>query len=156
MIRVKLGNRTLGVTFQREFIPALIRETLKGRMSEDAPQVRATYCELHRLDDNGQSEAIVARSRARCARQDNFSFEAGRKLSLARALKQYGLTRDERSRVWSIYLDRPRPVSRPKVKVQPPLILEGSPAGMGAGDHADGYREPAQVHAQLDLNAGEV
>lgn len=151
MITVKLGNRTLGITFQRELIPA---------SAANPSHVRATWCELHRLAPpvtgaNGKithmTEAIVARAYARCAKRDNFNLEAGRKLALTRALKSYGLTRDQRGLVWSAYLDRPRPTSKPRaqapVKVQPVedailTILEGSPSSVRS-----------QVH--LDLNAGE-
>lgn len=151
MIRVKLGNRTLGITFQRETIEP----------SANNPRyVRATWCELHRLAPDGKTEAIVARSYAKCAKRDRFSLESGRKLALARALKQYSMKREERTIVWNTYLDRPRPVSKPKaeaVKVQPaePVLdldlIDGS-------QQADGFLDvdrDRHIHS-LDLHAGEV
>lgn len=149
VITVKLNNRTLGVTFQRETAPA------------DGPfpgEVRATWCELHRLDSNGKSEAIVARTRARCARSDNFNKDVGRKVSLARALKQYGLTRLDRTLVWFAYHERPRPVSKPKATPQPveEAMVNILDLTDNANQQADGFREINQRFVGLDLNAGEV
>lgn len=151
MIRVNLGNRTLGITFQRE-----VKEP-----SKDNPRhVRSTWCEIHRLtppvidengvvlDPGGKTEAIVARSYAQCAKRDVHRHELGRKLALARALKQYLLPKEDRARVWAAYLDRartPRAAASVRVKVQP----------IADGQQADGFKESNQSILGMDLNAGE-
>lgn len=184
MLRVTLSNRILGIAFQYEYEKGeVLPSTGDGTQGEIVNLYpKRAWCELHRLaaqapDKDGKvtfkSEAIVARSGALVSHREpgGFKYDKGRKLSLTRALKQYGLTRDDREIVWRAYLDRPRPVSKPKlkasVKVQPAeeairTILEGSP---NVGQQADGYREPAPritrdpvaaaIH-RLDLNAGEV
>lgn len=128
-IVVDLGNRTLGITFQREFeIPeeGLFinkRHVRTGEMRLSAPagedKLRATYCEIHRLKEAPKpapfegvewvSDGIMARTRARADSRDSFSREKGRKIALRRALVQYGLTRGDRVLVWHAYHNRPRP-----------------------------------------------
>lgn len=140
MITIKLGlSRTLGLEFPRE-----TREPSK----ENPRRVRATWCEIHRLNTDGKSEAIVARGYAQCAKKDRHSNELGRKKALARALKQYLLPKLERTQVWNAYLDRPRPISKKPVKVQP---VEDALSMINESFHPVEAR-----HAHLDLNAGEV
>lgn len=144
MIHVKLGNRTLGITFQYEVIkPSL----------ENPDAVRRTWCEIHRLgppvtDKDGkvhyQTEAIVARAGGRCSPSEpgGFNYEKGRKLGLARALKSYGLTRPERTKVWHAYLGRPRPKSVQLVKVQPADVHLTEPlATLTIPDFVEGMKQ---------------
>lgn len=152
-MKVRIGTRLLALVFPYELLKP---------SRENPNEVRAVYCELHRIDAQGKTEAVLARTRARCSVKDNFSFEKGRKTALARALKNYGMVKQDRAIVWEAYLNRPRPKSvQPPVKIQPresqsieeaisnivSNIVEFNP------QQADGYREPT-IHT-LDFNAGE-
>jgi hypothetical protein len=183
MLRVTLSNRILGIAFQYEYEKGeVLPSTGDGTQGEVVNLYpKRAWCELHRLaaqapDKDGKvtykSEAIVARSGALVSQHEpgGFKYDKGRKLSLTRALKQYGLKRDDREIVWHAYLDRPRPISKPKVKARVQPVEEAMinildlDAPM-TGQQADGYREPpphitrdpvaAAIH-RLDLNAGEV
>lgn len=159
MLRVKIGNLSLGISFQRETV---LTESTTFKHSPTY-EVRATYCNLHRLTVDGKTDAIIARAYAKADSRDSFNLEAGRKLALTRAMRQLPaiLNKDARTVVWGAYLDRPRPVSKPKapVKVQPAeeaikVIMEGSPSSLTM---PDGFRDPVAVAIhRLDLNAGEV
>lgn len=152
MLNIRLGTIFLGVTFRYELTPG---------SDADLPQIRATYCELHRLNSEGKTDAIVARTRATCAHGDTFRKEAGRKLALARALKQYGLTRVQRTSVWLAYHKRPRPVSKQKVKVQPAAeavaVVNLDETFPGSSEQqADGFRETNRAITGMDYHAGEA
>lgn len=169
MIRVNLGNRTLGITFQREYEKVEIEKSNgDGSVTLTAQGFpRATFCEIHNVaqferEIEGEkrliweSVSIVARTRALIATKgkvkDNFSAEKGRKIALARALKQYGLSRDGRLLVWNAYFDRPR--------VQSHLLTQAPAEPVHLSD-ATGHVDPPrnQVHAtlhSLDLHAGEM
>jgi hypothetical protein len=156
MIRVVIGSKTFGLTFPHEYEKKEVEKSTgsgeQGKVVNLYP--KATYCELHQLDKEGKSERILARSRALIASKgrvkDNFSYEMGRKIALRRALKQFGLTRGERTVFWQTYHARPRPISVKKTKeVEPAQPVEGSSQG-------DGYFEPARAVHTLDLNAGEA
>lgn len=56
-----------------------------------------TYCDVY------VGDAIIATGDARCNPSDHFCKESGRKLSLARALKQANIPKEERKKVWEIY-----------------------------------------------------
>lgn len=171
MIRVTVGNRTLGIAFQREFEIVEVEKSRGDGTLTRTKQGRpiATYCEIHTLQEvekhiKGETRkiwdtlAMVARSRALIASRgvrDVFTYEKGRKIALTRALKQYGLSREARSLVWAAYHDRPRPISKPKlpqVKIIPE-VEEGI-------THVDGFKAMApDLHRNLhslDLLAGEA
>lgn len=166
MLNIRLGTIFLGITFRYELTPGA---------EVGSAAIRATYCELHRLNSEGKTDAIVARTRATCAHGDTFRKEAGRKIALARALKQYGLTRVQRTSVWLAYHRRPRPVSVKPVKVQPveeaitlvnlkEVVLDPGHAGLnldetfpGSSDQqADGFRETNRAITGMDYHAGEA
>lgn len=57
---------------------------------------RVTYCFLK----EGEGENVVGYGVASCAPGDNFNKVIGRKLALARALKDAGLNKAERTAIW--------------------------------------------------------
>jgi len=59
-----------------------------------------TFCGILKGDD---PKKIVTAGVAACATNDHFSKETGRKLSLARAMKNYNMPKEERCVVWEIY-----------------------------------------------------
>lgn len=61
------------------------------------PRHRYTYCGI----DNGTKR--IALGWAICSESDNFSRDAGRKLSLARALKGAHIPKEERKEIWEAY-----------------------------------------------------
>lgn len=122
MLRVQLPTLLLGISFQREYVNA---RSKKGHGPN--VELRSTACELHRLNAEGKSEAIIGRGYVKCDSRDSFRLEVGRKKALARALRVLQLTKANRTTVWQTYLDRPRPVSKPKpaaVKLQPQPTLQ--------------------------------
>lgn len=62
---------------------------------------RQTECTLTLKDG-----ATIGRGSALCSEQDNFVKETGRKISLAKALKDANFSREERTLVWQGYFDR--------------------------------------------------
>jgi hypothetical protein len=65
-------------------------------------QPRLTFCAVLRRDQTGTTTLLSGR--AKCSKKDNFNKEAGRKLSLARAIAV--LPRDDRGVIWSTYFSR--------------------------------------------------
>ena len=56
-----------------------------------------TYCKI----SNNKTTIVV--SCAICSESDNFSRDAGRKISLARALKGAHIPKEERKEIWEAY-----------------------------------------------------
>lgn len=74
---------------------------------------RTTRCEVHSDEcaDSKYSTEICGAPRrgvgfSYCAYQDQFVKRVGRKLSLARAMENLGLTREIRQSIWILYLNR--------------------------------------------------
>lgn len=61
-----------------------------------------TYCDIY---DNSQPDRVIpiTTGAARCHSNDHFCREKGRKLSLARALKNANLQKEERKEIWESY-----------------------------------------------------
>ena len=68
---------------------------------------RYTFCDLYknRPKEDKKFESTFHGS-AMCAEHDQFVKETGRKISLTRALRESGFTRDERVVFWHTYLNR--------------------------------------------------
>jgi len=113
VIKVKLPNRVLGITFSHPY-----REKVELPLFYD----RSTVCQIFELHDDGPVEdaLLLGTGEARCSYKDNFCKEAGRKIALTRALRTedgtHYLNNEARTIVWETYLDRPRPKSVKKVK----------------------------------------
>lgn len=66
---------------------------------------RVTTCRI--VDDSIQgSPFLVASGTSKCHENDRFVKEAGRKLSLARAIKALNIPKSERKIIWDTYLNR--------------------------------------------------
>jgi hypothetical protein len=57
-----------------------------------------TFCKICNMEDR-----IIGAGYAICAKGDCFCKETGRKISLARAMKQANLPKEERKVLWEIY-----------------------------------------------------
>lgn len=98
MFEVNLDKTKLGISFMHDKPQSALRE----------PYCRTTKCILYGLTSN---QAIkLAEGVSRCSWLDNFRKATGRKLALS-AMK--GLTREDRQKVWEVYLNRPR--NQPKL-----------------------------------------
>lgn len=53
-------------------------------------------------------ENLIATGFASCSDKDNYSREKGRKVAMQRALMHAGFSKELRSEIWNIYLQRPR------------------------------------------------
>ena len=62
-----------------------------------------TYCDIYYGHDTTDKTMLFATGDARCQAHDHFCKETGRKLSLARALKNANLPKEERTTIWEIY-----------------------------------------------------
>lgn len=91
MFRVKVNGREIAFTFQHKTLPSLA-EIRKGVLIKSI--TTATV-------DNGRGTTLVGR--AMCSALDNFDKDKGRKIALAKALKESGLDHKERSIIWDRY-----------------------------------------------------
>jgi len=57
-----------------------------------------TYCDIV-----GDNDVLISSGVATCSRRDHFCRETGRKLSLARALKNAQISKEERKLFWEKY-----------------------------------------------------
>lgn len=112
---------TLGLAFSHpkrlEALPNLIKDE-RGIYKKEVRHVRHSVCQILHVKDETlrlDEHAILAQATVRCHPKDNFSKEEGRKRSLKEALKVVHppLNVGERFKVWSAYLNRPRPKSVP-------------------------------------------
>lgn len=76
------------------------------RMSGNTmPTRRATVCDI--VEVIGEKPyKIIASGMAKCDSRDNYNKERGRKTALKLALKNAGMSRNERTRVWDAYWSR--------------------------------------------------
>jgi hypothetical protein len=123
MLVAKLPNRDIGIAFQHQSWPVVMRFE-KDESGQPLKVVhRRTSCSLFELKDD-HSMISLGYGWALCSRNDNFSKETGRKLALARVLKKMTprLGRKEREIVWLTYLARPRNIvskpPAPKVEIE--------------------------------------
>lgn len=66
---------------------------------------RVTTCKI--VDDSIQGSPFpIASGTSRCHENDRFVKEAGRKLSLARAIRSLNIPKSERKIIWETYLNR--------------------------------------------------
>jgi hypothetical protein len=56
-----------------------------------------TYCDIY------EGDILISTGDARCNPSDHFCRNNGRKLSLARALKQANIPKEERKSIWTMY-----------------------------------------------------
>ena len=111
MIKVELGNRLLGISFEHKTIVEAGKKDpyythALGRPVLDSAEVRTTICTLYELEPMDQVQGKgsapaagektlgrrltvrpLAAGKARCSSLDNFNKATGRKLALDRALK---------------------------------------------------------------------
>jgi len=73
---------------------------IKWRYVERTNMPPLTFCGIIREDDPTK---ITRAGVAVCASSDHFCKETGRKLSLARALKNANLPKEERAVIWELY-----------------------------------------------------
>ena len=52
---------------------------------------------------SNEKETILGSGTSTCSKEDNFCYDTGRKISLARALKQSNLSKKERNEIWEGY-----------------------------------------------------
>lgn len=70
----------------------------KIKWQHGLPPHRGTHCGIYNKDN-----VQIANGVAWCHAKDHFCKDTGRKLSLARALKDAQLSKDERKVIWEIY-----------------------------------------------------
>lgn len=132
----------LGITWDH---PRSYRATLtdlvdpvSGDPIVDMQERRATVCILYECDAQGKPEKEISKAIGNVYFRDRFEREAGRKLTLRRALVFTSFNREERGIIWQAYHER-RTLKGETFNMP---ILEGSPGG---------------VHvAAADIHAGEV
>ena len=105
MFVVNLDNLRLGIAFE---------------YPKDLSFGRVTFCKL--FDANISNGKVIASGLALCAPQDTFRKEQGRKLALARAMKELGLARNDRAKVWEQY--HTRKAKGQQVQATPPTTTE--------------------------------
>jgi len=64
---------------------------------------RLTLCQIFRVREDPPGDAFVSAGQTRVHKNDVYCKETGRKLSLARALKAGGFSREERKLFWAAY-----------------------------------------------------
>lgn len=94
MFKVKVNGREIAFTFRHEFnsIPVEIKPGILIKATTTASV------------DNGKGTVIYGVSQ--CSFSDNFDKDKGRKLALAKALKDSGIDYNERSAIWNRYHNR--------------------------------------------------
>lgn len=90
MIKIKLPSRTLLLTFEH-------------RMREG---IKFTLCDVMEAIDGYPKPIKLASGWARCAKEDTFNREKGRKRAIARALEEMGMSKAERYELWMGYFER--------------------------------------------------
>jgi len=109
MIRVQLPDKVIGISFA--YLSKVEAGDPNKSLSEylsktvlDMFEVRYTNCELFLLDN--EAPMALVKGEARCSRQDNFNKAVGRKVALAKALKEINLPKQERKLIWEAYHSR--------------------------------------------------
>lgn len=124
--------RTLPTDFVDDITGDLIMETVERR---------STICILYECDAAGKPGKEISRAVSNCYFKDRFEREAGRKLTLRRALVFTNLTRSERTQVWDAY-HRRKP---------------NNPIGVTTAEDLAAAAEVFPPHlATVDIHAGEV
>lgn len=109
MIRAKLPDRTLGITFKH--VPAF--KTIgymtggDGQPDKNQPikrEIRTTKCEIYEVV--GEDARLVGHATAECSPLDNFEKATGRKVALTKALAWMKMGKEDRSHVWEAYQNR--------------------------------------------------
>lgn len=133
MIRVKLGERLLGIAFSHPMTRVSVQTLLKkhGRNPlyvrklaelqvieekefatrgvmpvKDTVPVRATLCSVFEINETRKTVELLATGRATCSILDNFDKAVGRKIALGEALQGLIMTKGSRAAIWEAYLDR--------------------------------------------------
>lgn len=102
MLRITLGQRTLGLQFRHLSTKAMVRGIEQ--------QTRLTYCGVYELPEDPKVKPTkITFGVAKCSGSDNFSREIGRKISLTRALlsgtHEFSTTEAKGTRevIWNAY-----------------------------------------------------
>lgn len=108
MIRIPVGERVLGLGFS---YPILITHVKDRNGKQRQIPVRGTSCKLFAVEehDGHLKVTTLAQGVASCHHKDNFCRETGRKVAIAKALKNAAFTYDQRKLIWEAWLNRPRP-----------------------------------------------
>jgi len=89
MLVVDIGTDKVKVVFQHFF------DTTDG--------ARCTSCDIFPADKVDPLPTQMAYGKARCSLEDQYNKETGRKISLARALKDGKYDSDQRTKIWEAY-----------------------------------------------------
>ena len=104
MLTVKIGDRTVGVSFSHPKCRTIVFENAEMKRKKKILD-RQTTCRVFDVVGEG-TEMKVTLIGAGVAVEDKFVKETGRRLALAAALQQSGLDRPARFAVWTRYWER--------------------------------------------------
>src|SRR5688572_25523355 len=103
MIPIQLGEKTYGLTFRHQHIPFDPMSDTK-RLANTL-----TLAQVFELAEDKKGTANpfpIAEGKALCSVKDVFKKEVGRKVALTRLLKDWGVGKDARAKVWKAYHGR--------------------------------------------------